>query len=94
MFNFSDISTADTSLYGLLFIALIGILAISIVFYIVSWKQNVRYVKMEVRRAGNDSERRHWQRELKMVYWSIIPGITVRRLKKIRRFFQKNKSKR
>ena len=94
MFNFSDISTADKILYGIIFIALIGILAISIVFYIVSWKQNVRYVKMEVRRAGNDSERRHWQRELKMVYWSIIPGITVRRLKKIRRFFQKNKSKR
>ncbi len=94
MVNFSDISTADKVLYCIIFMALLSILTISIIFYIVAWKQNLRYVKMEVRRAGNDSERRHWERELKMVYWSIIPGITVRRLKKLRRFFQKNKSKR
>lgn len=89
MINFSDISIADQILYFLIFLAFFIMIVISIVLYLKAWSRNLRYVKMEVRRAGNPSELRHWKRELKIVYWSIIPGLTIRRLKKIVKFFRK-----
>lgn len=93
MINFSNISSADKLLYSIIFLAVMGLVSVAIIFYLKSWKQRLKYTKIEIGRARNDREKRHWERELKMVYWSLIPGITVRRLKKIRKFFLKQKEK-
>lgn len=93
MINLSNISSADKLLYSIVFLAVLGLIAVAIVFYLKSWKQRLKYTRIEIERSRNDRERRHWERELKMVYWSLIPGITVRRLKKIRKFFLKQKEK-
>lgn len=89
MINLSEISTADQILYSLIIVVFITMIIISIILYLKSWNRQLRYVKMEVRRAGNPSELKHWKRELKIVYWSLIPGLTIRRIKKIIRFFLK-----
>ncbi len=91
MFNFNNSSAADKILYCIIFMAILGLIAVGIVFYFKSWRRRIKYVKIEIHRSRNDRERRHWERELKMAYWSIIPFVTVRRLKKIRKFFLKNK---
>lgn len=91
MINFSNISTSDKALILIIISAFILFIAICIIFYLNAWKQKLRYAKMEIQRARNERELRHWKREVKIVYWSLIPGLSTRTIKKIVRFFRKDK---
>lgn len=42
-----------------------------------------RYIKMEIRRALDIEEQRHWKRELKALYLSVIPGISREKAKRM-----------
>ena len=42
-----------------------------------------RLIKMEIRRALDYNEQRHWKRELKALYLSLIPGISLEKAKQI-----------
>lgn len=44
-----------------------------------------RYIKLELRRSYNESERRYWKREMKKLYVSYIPIIGKRLVKFIRK---------
>jgi len=91
MINFNSISTSDKILFSIILSAVILLIAICIIFYINAWRQQLRYAKMEVQRARNERELRHWKREVKIVYWSLIPGLSTRTIKKIVRLFKKDK---
>ena len=93
MIDLSNISIADKILYFFILLVFLIMISVAIVLYFKAWKQNLRYVKMEVRRAGNEREIKHWKRELRIVYWSVIPGLTIRRIKKILRFLKKDKKR-
>ena len=91
MVDFSSITISDQILIILLFLLIFIIITFYFVFSFRGWSQNLRYIKMEIRRAENESEANHWKRELKILYWSLIPGLTVQRIKKIIRFLNKGR---
>ncbi len=64
---------------------------IKIVLYFIDGVQEIKYCKMEVRRAVGKREIKHWKRELSAARWSLLPGITPHRVHKIRRFFYRGK---
>ncbi len=75
---------------GLLGFLLLG----SIVYYINENLGAIKYVKLEVKRADSWDEYVYWRNELRMLYWSLIPGVTPDRIKRFKRkfFSKRNKS--
>lgn len=87
----------DNSVFSdeiLIFFAILffGFLAVvGLTFYLKEWWDNVKYVKMEVRRAGDYREYKCWKRELRAVCLSILPGIYPERAKRILSIFYRGK---
>ncbi len=65
---------------------LIGVFTLLIVvafaLFISDFSSGVNYIKSEIRRTTG-KEKQYWQRELKAMYLSLIPGISLSRAKKI-----------
>ena len=83
---------ADVSREGLivLFVLIILVLiALKIFKYIIDYANDIKYIKMEIRRSFGGGEERYWRRELSNVRWCIIPFMTPDRVKRIRRNFKK-----
>ncbi len=53
--------------------------------YLMDFYSDIKYVKMEMRRAYDWNEYVYWRRELRALRWCIIPGLTVDRVKAIKR---------
>ncbi len=75
---------------ALLLLALLGggiglLLIAAAVKYLVAFYSEIKYVKMEMRRAYDWDEYVYWRRELRALRWCIIPGMTVDRVKAIKR---------
>lgn len=71
-------------------ILFLPILAV-VVKYCMDYSKNVRYVKMEIDRSDEWDEYVYWKMELRNLRWSILPGLTPDRVKRIRCFFYKGK---
>lgn len=91
MVTFSSISIAKQILYLLIFLIFFIIIEIFFAFHLKTWSRNFRYIKMEIHRSSNEAELKHWHRELRVLYWSLIPGLTVSRIRKIMRLLKKRK---
>ena len=61
--------------------------------YIANHSLDIKYVKMEIKRADNENERKYWKKELHKLYWCLIPGVTPRLIKKVKRFYRKTNKK-
>ncbi len=62
-----------------------------IVKYTIDYFADIKYVKMEMHRADSWNEYVYWRRELRALRWCIIPGMTVDRVKAIKKFFYRGK---
>ncbi len=59
--------------------------------YLAGYFQAVKFVKLEIRRAGDWMSYVHWRRELSALRLSLIPGITPDRAKRILKRFYRGK---
>lgn len=80
----------------LLLLAMLGggvalLLIVAIAKYLADYFADIRYVKMEVYRADDWDEYVYWRRELSALRWSIIPGLTPERVKRIKKAFYRGK---
>ncbi len=81
-----------------LLVILIAIFVIPIIYKIITYfceyREEIRFVKMEMRRSGSKSEYNYWKNELSAVRYSIIPGLNTEKVKKIKRFLSRGKHER
>ena len=62
-----------------------------IVQFFVKYSHSLHYVKMKIERSDDWSEYVYWKKELTNLRWSILPGLTPERVKRIRGFFYRGK---
>lgn len=82
----------DVSREGLivLFVLIILVLmALKLFKYTIDYANDIKYIKMEIRRSFGGGEERYWREELSNVRWCIIPFMTPERVKRIRRCFKR-----
>ncbi len=82
----------DNSVNLIIILAVVAIIILLLVAFaknLVEYSSAVKYLKMERDRAFSRRERRHWEREITAVRWSIIPGFNPKTVKKIMKKFEK-----
>ncbi len=65
----------------LLFLGCIVSVALAVFFSKLS--REAKYIKLEIARAANFQEKEFWKRELRALYLSVIPGVSIDRARKI-----------
>ncbi len=81
----------DTALI-VFFCAVFGFLIfLCLVIYFAERFRDIKYVRMELRRAYNEKEYRYWRRELNTLYWCLIPGVSRKTVNSLRGFFSRGK---
>ena len=73
-----------------LFLAIfLFVLITCLAVHIANRSADMKYVKMEIKRADNENELKYWKKELHKLYWCLIPGVTPKVIKKVKRFYRK-----
>ncbi len=67
------------------------LLMIVLLKYLTGYRADMKYVNMEINRAADWKEYVYWHRERTILRWSLIPGLSPKRVRKIRRFFTRGK---
>lgn len=83
----------DTVILFVLLLLIIILVAVIISHFLTHYNQNVRFLKMEIRRAGDYDEFCYWRKQLRCYYLSLIPFITDRNVEFLYRIFFPHRSK-
>ncbi|MEE1244635.1 MAG: hypothetical protein UHM16_03050 [Acutalibacteraceae bacterium] len=83
----------DTVILFVLLLLIIILIAVIISHFLTHYNQNVRFLKMEIRRAGDYDEFCYWRKQLRCYYLSLIPFITDRNVEFLYRIFFPRRSK-
>ena len=59
------------------------ILAAGLITFFYNLARDVRFIKLEISRASNAKEVQYWKKELRVLYLSAIPGVSVRKAREI-----------
>ena len=79
----------STLIIAIILCAILAILIVCwLVLYLYERFREIRYLKIELKRAHNEEEIARWKRKLRIAYFCLIPGITPSLFKK-----KKNKNK-
>ena len=84
---------SDIEIFLLVILIAIFVIPIfyKIITYFCEYREEIRFVKMEIKRAGSKSEYNYWKNELSAVRYSIIPGLNIERVKMIKKFLSRGK---
>ncbi len=58
---------------------------------LIEYRRDVRCIKMEIARAEDEEDAAEWRFELTALRWSLLPGITPERAKRVKYFFSRKK---
>ncbi len=67
------------------------LLLVNLINHLRSGFARIRYVKMELARATSLNEYRYWKNELHILRWSLLPGLSRYRIKRLQRFFSRRR---